>query len=156
MTMTEEQRKEFLKGLGLGDKGDALTATPSTPQPTAIAAPTGVTLAPPGVDPRAMPVDEIVFDPKLLDGFPILEGEGMNAASQHVFRLYKSYTKGDRNKSLHRKISTFITNTRLQRLPGGHIKEKVKVTAEERDLAQVIAAAGITAADLAKLLKVEA
>lgn len=154
---TESERVEFLEGLGLSTKGSTLAApvpqaTPPTHQPAA----SEVTLAPPGIDPRMMPVDEITFDPRLLDRFPSLEGEGMNAASQYVFSLYKSYAKGDRNKALHRKIGTFITETRLARKTGGMVTEKVKVSAEQRDLAQVIAAAGITAEDLAKILREDA
>jgi hypothetical protein len=155
MTKSETERVQFLESLGLSAKGGAALAAPVPQQtpPTHQPESSGVTLAPPGIDPRQIPVDEITFDPRLLDRFPSLEGEGMNAASQYVFSLYKSYTKGDRNKVLHRKISTFITETRLSRKTGGMVTEKVKVTAEERDLAQLIAAAGITADDLAKIIK---
>lgn len=152
-TLTDDERAEFLKGVGLSDKGDTLAVVPKRPPTHQPATSEGIVLAPPGIDPRAMPVDEITFDPRLLDQFPSLEGEGMRAASAYVFSLYKSYSKGDRNKVLHRKISTFITTTRAQRKSGGLVKEKVKTTAEERDLAQVIAASGITASELAELLK---
>lgn len=152
-TKTENERAEFLKGIGLKPDGDTLAAVPPTHQSSASTE--GITLAPPGVDPKAMPVDEIVFDPRLLDKFPSLEGDGLRAASDYVFSLYKSYTKGDRNKVLWRKVSSFILQVRTERKTGGMVKEVVKTTKEQRDLAQVIAASGLTAEDLAKLLKGE-
>lgn len=152
-TMTEAERIKHLKKLGLKPEGDALAA-PAQPPVHQPATSEGIVLAPPGVDPRAMPVEEINFDPRLLDQFPSLEGEGMNAASRYVFSIYKSHAKDKlRNGALHRKISTFITTTRLARKTDGAVTEKVKTTAEERDLAQVIAASGLTASDLAKILK---
>jgi hypothetical protein len=48
-----------------------------------------VALAPQGVDPRTMDVDEIVFDPALLDRFPSLNGEGMNRRPVPVLALQK-------------------------------------------------------------------
>ena len=111
-------------------------------------------LAPPGVDPHTMPVDEIVFDPALLDGFPSLNGEGMNAASKHVFALYKSPGRNkERNSLLHRRISTFITTVRRSRQTGGMVTEAVKTTKDQRDLAALMASQGVTDSDLAEALQ---
>lgn len=141
-TMTEAERVEFLDSVKLPSKGKSLA--PETTEDTEIV------LAPPGVDPRAMPVDEIVFDPRLLDKFPSLEGR---EASDYVFALYKSYMKGDRNKVLWAKVGKFVEATKMQRKAPGFIKEVVKTTAEQRALAQVIAATGLTAEDLAKIIQ---
>jgi hypothetical protein len=148
-TKTDAERRKHLEKLGLKASGDTLGQPPKH-KPDSDGTPV---LAPPGIDPRAMPVDDITFDPRLLDRFPSLEGDGRRAACDYVFALYKSYAKGDRNKVLWKKVNDFVTSTRLNRKTGGVVKEKVKTSAEERDLAQLIAAAGITAEDLAKIIR---
>src|SRR5690242_14070280 len=114
MPKTETERVEFLRDLGLDPTN---LAKPVAPAPVHQPASAGdVVLAPPGVDPRLQPVDEIVFDPKLLDKFPSLDGDGLRAASDYVFSLYKSYGKDKvRHPALHRKITSFITATRRSR-----------------------------------------
>ena len=115
---------------------------------------TTVSLAPEGVDPHTMDVDEIVFDPALLDKFPSLNGEGMNEASKYLFSLYKSHGKNkERNSLLHRRISTFITTTRRNRQTGGMVTEAIKTSKAERDLAALMASQGVTDSDLAEALK---
>jgi hypothetical protein len=155
-TKTEAERKKLLSSLGLSDKGDTLAPAPTMSPTPEQATLDGIVLAPPGVDPRAMPVDEIAFDPRLLDRFTSLEKDGMNQAAQFVFGLYKSHVKGDRNKALWPKVTQFITAERRRRKTGGIVTENIKTTAEQRDLAQLIAAAGITAEDLAKIIKEQA
>lgn len=153
---TEAERVALMKKLGL--PVDAATLVDpeapakivSAPERTAHVA-TGegvkVVLAPQGVDPRAMPVEDIVFDPHLLDGFPSLAFDQQgNAASQYIFAFYKSYGRNkDRNGALQRKITSFITKTRREReTPGITIKENVKATAEQRDMVAIAASLGIT------------
>lgn len=156
MSLTDDERKEFLADLGLNPNAPALAAdVPAEASPKASKGKGGkeVRLAPDGVDPRAMPVSDIVFDPHLLDGFPSLEGEGMSAASRHIFGLYKSHGRNkDRNSLLHRKITEFIGQVRRERATGGVVKEKVKATKEQREIANLLAAKGLTLADLAALL----
>ena len=138
-TMTDAQRIEFLASLGLNQ---------STPAKLAPSAPSA-----PGGDLHTTPAAEIVFDPALLDGFPELSGDGLRAASAHVFNLCKSPTKDkDRHSLLHRRITEFIGQTKLSRATGGHVKEKITTTREQRDLAALIAAKGITVADLVAML----
>jgi len=156
-TKSDAERQEFLKGLGLNPEAPGLSeSTPAmvTHQPATSG---NVVLAPPSMDPRTMPVDEITLDPHLLDGFPSLAGDGLAAASAHVFALYKSYGRNkERNGALHRKITSFITLTRRNRETGGMVKEAVKADKETRDLAALLASQGITAARLAALLAEEA
>lgn len=153
MPKTEEERAGFLADLGLNPDGETLAKQPAkTRKHEPATNGGGVKLAPPGVDPRVMPVDEIVFDPALLDGFPSLK-EGRKQAADYVFELYKSYTKGDRNKVLWAKIQKFIENTRRERETGGLVKEKVRTSAPERDMAQVIASQGVTTSDLVRALE---
>jgi len=141
-THTDEERREFLLAHNLNPDAPALKGKRKK-----------VVLDPHGRDPRLLPVEEIVLDAHLLDDFPSLAGDGLAAASAHVFALYKSYGRNkDRNGALHRRITTFITNTRRERETGGLVKEKVKTTKEERDLAQLLASQGITAKDLAGML----
>lgn len=148
MAMTDEARIEFLAGLGIGTESTALAAQIEQGAPANTA-----TLAAAGVDPHAMPVSEIVFDTALLDAFPVLTGEGMNMASAHVFGLYKSHGRNkDRNSLLHRRITEFIGQVRRERNTGGLVKERVAATKDQRELAEIIAATGLTAADLAALI----
>ena len=117
-------------------------------QPTKTKA---VRLAPEGVDPHTMPVTDIVFDPALLDEFPSLEGDGLAAASRHVFALYKSVGRNkDRNSLLHREIGLFIQRVRRSRETGTpHVKQEVRKTKKQRDLLALLAEHGITSvADL--------
>lgn len=155
-TMTNEQRAEFLKGLGLSAGAPGLVdlqAPAKTIHAPAVTPESNVTLAPQGLDPRTMPVDEIVFDDRLLDRFPSLEGDGLKAASDYVFSLYKSYGRNkERNSLLHRRITTFITHARRNRQTGGMVKEKIKTTKDDRDLAALIASQGVNATDLAEAL----
>lgn len=159
-TMTDAQREEFLKGLNLNPNAPALQPTMPARVTEHKPAPAGepITLAPQGMDPRVVPVDDIVFDPRLLDEFPSLTGDGLKAASDKVFALYKSYGRNkDRNGALHRKITTFITTTRRNRETGnrGLVHENVVADSATRDLAALLASQNITAADLAALLAQE-
>ena len=106
------------------------------------------------VDPRTMPVADIVFDPALLDEFPSLEGDEFAAASRKVFASYKSYGRSkDRNRRLHDEIGLFIHRVRRAREAGvepekGAIKAKVKATKKQRDFAAVLAEHGLEVEDL--------
>jgi len=163
--LTDNERREFLAGLGLSPDGDTLASAPRIETQVQIAgeieteAPSRprkakVRLAPDGIDPHDMPVTDIVFDVHLLDGFPNLSGPHMSAASRHVFEFYKSRGRNrDRNSLLHRRIGEFIAQTRRSRDTGGFVKEKVKATKEQRDLAALLAEHHISAADLAELVR---
>ena len=156
MTKTEDERVQHLTALGINPDGKALAALPpdEPAKPKHQPAKGEVTLAPPGVDPRTMNVDEITFDPHLLDSFPSLEGDGLAAASAYVFSLYKSYTKDKgRNGALHRKITTFITTTRRNRQTRGTVTEQIKTTRADRDIAALIASQGVKPEDLAEALR---
>jgi hypothetical protein len=154
-TKTDAERVEFLASLGLSPEAPALVVaeTRTAPAKPYTAPAAGVVLAPDGVDPHTMPVTDIVFDARLLDGFPTLTGDGIKAASDYVFSLYKSKGRNkDRHSLLHSRITKFIGQVRQNRDTGGYVKDQVKATKEERDLAAIIAATGITAADLAAML----
>lgn len=154
-TLTETERTQFLSDLGLNPHAPGLTdALATSVAPVTAAKPEGVRLAPDGVDPRTMPVSDIVLDTRLLDGFASLYGEGMHAASAYVFALYKSYGRNkDRNGLLHRRISEWITQVRTERESGGYVRNKVKATKEQREIANLLASQGIAMADLVLLLK---
>jgi hypothetical protein len=129
MTSTMTEASEMLKAAGI---------TPPKDEP----------------DLHTMPVEDIVFDPALLDRFPSLSGDGMNEASKYVFSLYKSLGKNkERNSLLHRRISTFITTTRRSRQTGGMVTEAVKTTKAQRDNAALLASQGVTDSDLAEALR---
>lgn len=150
-TKNDDERIAMLAKLNLPTDGDSLAGQPAMmTAPQRPSASADVRLAPPGIDPRMQPTDEIHFDPALLDRFPSLEGDGLRAASDYVFSLYKSYGRNtDRNGALHRKITTFITQTRRSRQTGGMVKEAVKSTKEQRDIAAVVATQEATASDVA-------
>lgn len=140
---TDTEARAQLAALGLNLDGGALDAPiTTTPQPVTVTVPEGA-------DPRTMPVSDIVFDPALLDGFPSLEGEGLAAASRHVFALYKSHGRNkDRNSLLHRRIGEFIAQVRRSRQSGvPHVKETVRRTGKQRDLLALLAEHGITSVD---------
>lgn len=159
MSKTEAERVEMLKGLGLNPDAPALVTKTEKVKKKAVHKPAGdgeaVTLAPEGVDPHTMPVEDIVFDVRLLDNFPSLAFNQQGAeASRYIFSLYKSTTKDkDRNGALNRKITTFITNTRRSRETGGMVTESIASTKEQRDLAAVLATAGMTAGELADMIR---
>ena len=162
MSKTDAERRQMLLSLNLDPDAPALVAEKAkgkTKKPKEVSEhdPDEVVLAPPGVDPRAMPVEDIVFDPRLLDGYTQL---GFNQqggeASRHIFDLYKSYGRNkDRNGALQRKITSFITSARRNAETGGMVTEKIATTREERDLAALLASQGITAASLSALLKAQ-
>lgn len=159
MTMSESERTEFLKNLGLNPTAPALVADvqPATPVKEAKKKKqTPVQIAPEGVDPHTMPVSDIVFDPSLLDEFPDLSGANYRLASDKVFAMYRSKGRDkDRNGLLHRRITEFIGSVKRSRKTGGFVKEKIKSTAEEREIANLLATHGVTVADLAELLDKE-
>jgi len=149
-TLSETERVAQLNAIGINPDGAALAALPANTEPMGD----GPVLAPPGVDPRLQPVDEIVFDERLLDGFESLDGDGLARASAHVFSLYKSYTKDKpRNSALHRRITSFITGVRRNRQTGGMVTEGIKTTKADRDLAALIASQGVGADDIAEGLR---
>lgn len=156
-TMTDEQRKAFLTDLGLDAEAPALAADIADEKPAKTKKAKGdkPKKAKGGdVDPHTQDVSTIVFDPKMVEQFT-LDGSDMKQASDLLFQHYKSPTKGERNKFLHRRITEFLQQVKRERNPqprDGHIKGKVKASKEERDLTQMIAQAGITADDLAVML----
>lgn len=148
-TMTDAERREFLSGLGLSPDAAVLAQV----EPNDPAKPVKGKVAPKGVDPHTMPVTDIVFDAALLDDHPVLDGVGLKAASDYVFSLYRSPGRNkDRHSLLHRRISEFIGQVRLSRASGGHVKELVKATKEQRAIAALLASKGLTLDDLAQLL----
>jgi hypothetical protein len=162
MTQTEPAHFAALRKLGFDPTGDKLVAVPpqaeepAKPQHQPVTQANEVVLAPPGMDPRTMPVDEIEFDPRLLDNFPSLKfSEGGSAASRYIFDLYKSYTKDPlRNGALQRKITSFITTTRRNRQSGGIVTEQVKTTVDQRDTAAILAASGYDSGQTAEAIRI--
>ena len=152
MPKTDTEARAQLAALGLNPDAPTLDM-PARPEHTTTKR--EAVLAPEGADPRSMPVTDIVFDPALLDGFPSLEGEGLAAASRHVFALYKSHGRNkDRNSLLHREIGLFITRTRRSRETGTpHVKDAVRKGKKQTDLLALLSEHGITSVDdLAALL----
>lgn len=149
-TKTEAERVEFLASLGM--KTDAAALSEPAKNTTTTTA-SNVQLAPRGVDPHTMPVTDITFDPRLLDERPLVTGDDSNAATQYVFSLYKSAGRNkDRNSLLWGHVKNFISDTKRSRVTGGFVKDKVKASKETRELADLLAAHGLTTADLAALL----
>jgi len=157
--LTDEQRRETLTKLGLNPDAPGLTElTPDAPAKKAKSKNKTVVQMVEGLDPRRIPASEIVFDPEMLADFADLSGPNMAAASRHLFEHYKSPGKDrERNGLLHRRIGEFIQQVRRDRQQlkpsTGVVKEKVKQTKAQRDLAAMIAAAGLTADDLARLIE---
>lgn len=150
-TMTDEQRKAFLAELGLDAEAPALAADIAVDEPAKPkkAKKKG------DVDPHTQDVSSIVFDPKMVEHFA-LDRTDMKQASDLLFQHYKSPTKGERNKFLHRRITEFLQQVKRERNPAprdGYIKGRVKAGKEERDLSQMLTQAGITADDLAVMLE---
>lgn len=155
---TEAGRRDLLQGLGLNPDAPGLVDVAPTEPAKKKKAAKHVEQVVESLDPRKIPAGEIVFDPAMLDDFPDLNGAGMAAASRMLFDHYKSPHKDrERHALLHRRIGEFIQQTRRARQqmtePTGTVKEKVKATKEQRDLAAMIAEAGLTADDLSRLLK---
>lgn len=146
----KKDSRELLEGLGLNP--DAPNLVPDTPAKTTKKT---KAVVPDGVDPHTMNPDHIQFDPHLLDDFPNLEdNEVRSAATQHVFSQFKSKQRDKaRNSLLWRLVNKFVQDVRLSRKTSGVVKEKIKTTGEQRDLAQVVASLGITAEDLIELAK---
>lgn len=143
-TVTEDERAQ-IAALGLNPDAPAfgeVVAKPDAKRKQPV-------LAPEGVDPHMMPVTEIVFDPALLDDFPSLSGDGLAAASRHVFALYKSPGRNkDRNSLLHREVGLFISRVRRSRETGTpHVKEQVRQGSKQRDLLALLAEHGIKSVD---------
>lgn len=157
MTMTNDQRKEFLTSVGLNPDAPALEGLPARPAASAVAASpvAGIKLAPEGVDPHTMPVDEIVFDPRLVEQFPSLAPKDRAPAAAYLFSLYKGKRGEDRNKVLHQAIGRFLVNEHRSRETGGLVKEKIAVDSETKDLAMVLKAKGVSVKDLIALLEKE-
>lgn len=159
MSKTEAERRQMLESIGLNPDAPALVAAPPTPKKAKHKAKADsndeIVLAPPGVDPHTMPVEDIVFDPRLLDGYASLAFDQQGSeASRYIFALYKSAGRNkDRNGALQRKITSFITQTRRSRETGGMVREKVVASKEQRDIAAVLASAGMTAGELADMIR---
>ena len=153
-TKTETERKELLASLGLNPDAPGLSVTRAKTRAAGLA-----TAAVGEPDPHRIPAGEIEFAPALLDNFPDLDGAAMTTVSRYLFDMFKSPTKDhERHALLHRRISEFIQQVRRSRQTQGLVsadptKEKIKASKEHRDLAALLAAQGITAESLAKLIK---
>jgi len=143
--MNETGRREHLVALGLDPDGDTLAGHP---EPAAQPVPQVQ-----GPDPHTMPVTDIEFTDDMLDGYD-LDGPRMRAASEHLFNMFRSPGKDpERHALLHRRITEFIGQVRRSRATNGAVRERVKVTAQERELAQLLAAKGLTVEELAALIE---
>jgi len=109
----------------------------------------GIMWAPVGVDPRSMPITQIVWVPEMLDDFDSLEGDHRKAAYDFLFGIYKSRGRDkERNRLLHNEVGLFISRTKAARKTGvEHVKGKVKAGKKERDLLAVLKGLGIESAD---------
>jgi len=130
MTMTPEAQREFLSSLGLKDD----------PAPV---------VTPIETDNRTIPVTSIVFDPEDIAEFGDLTGTQRRYAADKLFAKYRAPGKNpDRNTLLWAEIGKFLTKVAKERRSGGHVKERVKATREQREIAEFIAAHGLTMEDL--------
>lgn len=112
-----------------------------------------VGLDPVPAQPIATPVSEIVFDPADIAEFGDLTGASFRDASAKLFAKYRSPTRDkDRHSLLHRRITEFLGQQRMEKRTGGVVRDKVKSTKEQRDIAAFIAASGITLDDLVAAL----
>lgn len=148
MTMSEAQRIQFLATLGINE---ATAPEPESQVQTAVQ-----TIN----NPHTIPAADIVFDPADVKKFDLTDGTQFADASRHLFTKYRSQDDSgkarkdsDRHGLLHRRIGEFLSQQRTLAKSGGFVKDKVKVTKEQREIAQFIAAAGLTMADLAALVK---
>lgn len=161
MPKTGKEREKFLRSLGLNPNAPALVADvkPSKKAKTSDASGSitpeiakNMAQGAAEVDPHTIPVGDIVFDPALLDEFPDLARD-CKAASEKVFAMYKGPRGSERNKLLHRRISEFISQVKRSRKTGGYVKDKIKATAEQRELAASLAELGITEEELLDMVK---
>lgn len=150
-TKTAHEREQLLAALGLPTSGETLVpvaaVATTTPTRTPDAQPTVL------VDPHHMPVDMIVLTPDMVDGFDLTDPDQRSQATQHVFRMFRSPKKGERNVALWAKVSPWVTGLARERRTHGVVKEAVKVDQPTRDLAAMLAASGMTAEVLAGLIQ---
>lgn len=165
MPMTDAERRAFLTARGLNPDAPGLADAPPPAPPVLVAeaegqapatGPSGasIPLAPEGINPLTMPVTDIVFDERLVEGFD-LAPKMRSAAASHVFRLYspgRSAQNKDRNSLLWSEIGKWLTKVHLSRRTGGAVTEKIKVSTEAQELAMMLQAKGVTLADLIALL----
>lgn len=142
-TKTEEQRREFLSDIGLNPDAPALD------RPEREAGAGAFQWAPPGIDPRTMPVSDIVFTAEMVAQFPDLNPRNRKAAANHLFEIYKAYGRNkDRNSLLNGRIGTFLASVHEERkvaAGGGFVKDKIR-------LANTLAEHNIDEGDLAEFL----
>lgn len=162
--MTDDERRTFLAGIGLNADAPALAADVPADAPAkapkvkkAKKAPKPqsgqASELPTEAERRAMPASEIMFDAALVEHFDL--DTQLRAASQHLFDLYKSPSRDrERNGLLHRRITEFLGQQRRARKAGvkAPMKDHIKVTREQRDIARLLAEHNITLADLGSLL----
>lgn len=158
MTMTEAERIEHLKMLGLSP--DGATAAPVAAQVAANTPTAPAVAAPSGVDLRTIPVDQIVFDPALIAHLPNLDfGDGGKVAYDLYFQMYKSLHRNkERHSLLGQRITSFITAERRRRIPGmeGLVHDKIVTTKQQRDHAAVLAHHEAEPADVSEALRIRA
>lgn len=146
--MSTQTREQFLESLGLPADGDSLApakSAPVTASKKAAEPPVEVT------DERLIPVSSIVFTEDMIEGLD-LETQ-FQVAYRVLFERFKSPKNSDRNKLLHQAIDKFLYGLRAERRSGGTVKEKIKATAEERDMAKILHANGVTKEQLLSLLQ---
>jgi len=140
MAKTDAERRQFLAGLNLNPDAPALERME---RPAAKPLPDGIQWAPEGIDPHAMPVTDVAFDPAMVEQFADLSPRGRSAAARFLFEQYKSLGRNkDRNSLLHRCIGEFLAKVHRDRETGGSfVKDKIR-------LANTMAEHGVTEADL--------
>jgi hypothetical protein len=153
--MSESERQDMLRSLGLNPNAPSLVADVKKDKPAKTKK--SKVAAAVQENPQTMLVADIVFDPALLDEFPDLSGSNFKTAADKVFAIYRSPGRDpERNPLLWRKVGEFVQQVKRSRKSGGFVKEKVKATGEQREIANLLAAHNLTMEDLAKLLQEKA
>jgi hypothetical protein len=141
-TSTDRQAT-FLINLGLNPEAPGLVTVPEAPKRTRKAKPKAALPE----NAHTMPVEDITFDPAWI------EGMDLDAAGKWLFDQFKGEPRKDheRNGLLWRKKNEFIARQRVARKVGpaaDGVTAKIKAGKPERDLAAIIAAAGLTEDDV--------
>lgn len=101
-------------------------------------------------------VEDVEFDPTLIEQFDLTDGQQFTAASRAVFAVYMKKDNHDWNSALHLAISRWLREQRTAVTTDGFVTDHIRTTRAQRDMAKMLATAGVVSqAQLALILRKE-
>lgn len=101
-------------------------------------------------------VEDVEFDPAVIEQFDLTDKAQFTAASRALFAVHMKPKNPKWNSEIHTAITAWLRARKTKVTTDGFVTEHIKTTGAQRDMAQMLATAGVVSqAQLAQILRKE-